>query len=239
MHPSRNGHLRRPLCARNASAGSDLTASHPAMPQGAQHTMATFLQELRIQRLDDHRFYHHSRINQSLHLVSALSFVAAYGLLFVHPPLAAVLAWCVSMVTRQAGHFFFEPRGYDEVNQVSDEYKEEIKVGYNIFRKVLLMSAWAAIPVLLFLQPDVFGFVEPAQGVMAWVEQVGWAWLFLGAGAVLLRVLQLALTRDPRTGIVWASKIFTDPFHDILMYYRAPLALLRGELIDPMHHLRH
>ncbi len=30
-----------------------------------------FLQELRTQRWDDHRYYHHSRINQSLHFVSA------------------------------------------------------------------------------------------------------------------------------------------------------------------------
>jgi len=38
---------------------------------------------------------------------------------------------------------------------------------------------------------------------------------------------------------VWATKIITDPFHDIRMYYRAPLALLRGEMIDPMPHFRH
>ena len=30
-----------------------------------------FREQLRIQRWDDHRFYHHSRINQSLHFVSA------------------------------------------------------------------------------------------------------------------------------------------------------------------------
>ena len=36
-----------------------------------------------------------------------------------------------------------------------------------------------------------------------------------------------------------ATKILTDPFHDIKLYHKAPLALLRGELIDPeigMHH---
>ncbi len=37
---------------------------------------------LAVQRWDDHRYYHHSRINQSLHLVSALSFLCAYVLLF-------------------------------------------------------------------------------------------------------------------------------------------------------------
>jgi hypothetical protein len=31
-------------------------------------------------------------------------------------------------------------------------------------------------------------------------------------------------------------KILTDPFHDVKLYHRAPLHLLRGELIDPMAH---
>jgi hypothetical protein len=30
-------------------------------------------------------------------------------------------------------------------------------------------------------------------------------------------------------------KILTDPFHDVKLYARAPLYLLKGELIDPMH----
>ena len=34
------------------------------------------------------------------------------------------------------------------------------------------------------------------------------------------------------------TKILTDPFHDIWLYHRAPLHLLRGELIDPMAHVR-
>ena len=72
--------------------------------------MKELLQTLAVQRWDDHRFYHHSRINQSLHLLSAVCFVIAYGLLFVDPAWAALLAWCVSMTSRQAGHFFFEPQ---------------------------------------------------------------------------------------------------------------------------------
>jgi len=35
---------------------------------------------------------------------------------------------------------------------------------------------------------------------------------------------------------VWATKIVTDPFPDIWLYHKAPLHLLRGELIDPMMH---
>ena len=36
--------------------------------------MKIFLEELRQQRWDDHRYCHHSRINQSLHLLSAVNF---------------------------------------------------------------------------------------------------------------------------------------------------------------------
>jgi hypothetical protein len=31
---------------------------------------------------------------------------------------------------------------------------------------------------------------------------------------------------------VWATKILTDPFHDIKLYHKAPLHLLRGEWLD-------
>jgi hypothetical protein len=123
---------------------------------------ARFLNQLRTQRWDDHRYYHHSRINQSLHLLSALSFLVAYVLLFIDPAMAALLAWGVSMTARQAGHFFFEPRGYDHVNHATHEYKEEIKVGYNLRRKVVLMAAWVGLPLLLWLEPSVFGLIEPA-----------------------------------------------------------------------------
>jgi hypothetical protein len=190
------------------------------------------------QRWDDHRYYHHSRINQSLHLVSAISFVIAYGLLFVDPAWAAILAWCVSMTTRQAGHFFFEPRGYDHVNRATDEYKEAIKVGYNIQRKVVLMGAWAGLPLVLWVAPSLGGLIEPAVGVEGWLHDVGIAWLALGVAGLLFRVVQLCVQQSPLVGLAWLVKILTDPFHDIVLYRKAPLALLRGELIDPMPHVR-
>ncbi|MFM8768708.1 MAG: hypothetical protein ACKOD9_13415, partial [Rubrivivax sp.] len=195
-----------------------------------------FLKALQVQRWDDHRCYHHSRINQSLHLLSALSFVAAYGMLFVNPPLAAVLAWCVSMVTRQAGHFFFEPRGYDEVNQATDDHKEAIKVGYNIRRKIVLMAVWVALPLALWLSPSLGGLIEPAATLREYVNDVGMSWLALGVAGLVVRVLQLWIQDGLMTGVVWATKIITDPFHDIWLYHKAPLYLLKGQLIDPMTH---
>jgi hypothetical protein len=149
--------------------------------------MHRFLETLRIQRWDDHRYYHHSRINQSLHLVSALSFLTAYGLIFKNPAASALIGWLVAMVSRQAGHFFFEPKGYDQVNHATHEHKEDIKVGYNLRRKIVLLTIWALSPALLWWNPT-----------------------------------------------LWMTKILTDPFHDFMLYYRSPLYLLGGQLIDPM-----
>ena len=197
----------------------------------------SFLEALRTQRWDDHRYYHHSRINQTLHLVSALTFITAYALLFVEPAAAAWLAWCVSMTTRQAGHFFFEPKGYDHVNRATHEHKEDIKIGYNLRRKVVLMLSWALMPVLLAASPSLFGWIEPATGATGWAHDVGLAWLALGVVGLVFRTLHLFFLYDVNTGLVWATKILTDPFHDALIYRHAPLHLLRGELIDPMGHV--
>ena len=100
----------------------------------------TFLQELQQQRWDDHRYYHHNRINQFLHLLSAISFLASYVLVFYYPAVAALVGWLLAMVLRQTGHFFFEPTTYDEVNKATNQYKETVKVGYNLQRKVVLLS---------------------------------------------------------------------------------------------------
>ena len=51
------------------------------------------------------------------------------------------------MVSRQIGHFYFEPKGYDEVNLATHEHKEAIKVGYNLRRKVVLLAIWAVSPL--------------------------------------------------------------------------------------------
>jgi len=197
--------------------------------------MHGFLEALRVQRWDDHRYYHHSRINQSLHLLSAISFLSAYVLVFADPAIAALVAWLVAMTTRQAGHFFFEPKGYDHVNEATHEHKEDIKVGYNLHRKVILLTIWALAPLPLFLDPTLFGIFETHKSAIEFVRHVAYIWLALGLGGLLFRTVQLFFVKDVQTGLVWITKIITDPFHDIKLYYKAPLYLLRGELIDPMH----
>jgi hypothetical protein len=196
-------------------------------------TVNSFMKTLQMQRWDDHRYYHQSRINQSLHLVSAVVFVCAYVMLFIDPAVAGLLGWGVSMVTRQAGHFFFEPKGFDHANNVSHEYKEEVKVGYNLQRKVVLMSAWALSPLLLWWSPSVFGLIDPTPGTAGFIHDVGLMWLALGVAGLLFRTLQLLLTRDLETALAWPTKVLTDPFYDIGLYWKSPYYLLRGQLIDP------
>jgi hypothetical protein len=193
---------------------------------------AGFRAQLAEQRWDDHRFYHHSLVNQSLHFVSACTFLTAYVLLFKDPAVASLLAWGVAMTSRQAGHFFFEPKGFDEENQVSHDYKEEVKVGYNLVRKWILMTAWASVPAVLLLEPSLFGTLEAPQGFAGFLRHVGIAWLGLGVAAILVRVCQLWVQRDLETGIVWATKIVTDPFNDFKLYKSAPARLLKGERMD-------
>lgn len=195
--------------------------------------MDGYLEALRVQRWDDHRFYHHSRINQSLHFLSAISFLFSYIMIFKDPAISAAAGWLVSMTTRQAGHFFFEPRGYDEVNHATHEYKEEVKVGYNLQRKIVLMSIWVLAPLPLLLDPSYFGVFTPHADTIGLLRHVAEIWLVVGIGGVIYRTVQLFLIKDIQTGLVWATKILTDPFHDIMLYHKAPIALLRGELIDP------
>jgi len=200
--------------------------------------MHSFLEALRVQRWDDHRYYHHSRINQSLHLVSAISFLVAYVFIYFDPGVAGLIGWLVSMWSRQAGHFFFEPKSYDHINEATHEHKEEIKVGYNLFRKVVLMVIWAASPLLLFVDPTLFGLFKAPDSLADVIRNVGKLWLLIGAGGLLFRTVQLFFIKGVMDGLVWATKILTDPFHDIMLYWKSPLYLMRGELIDP-HHAQH
>jgi hypothetical protein len=198
----------------------------------------TFLEALAEQRWDDHRYYHHNRINQSLHLFSALSFILAYALVFVQPAVAVMIGWLFAMPSRQLGHFFFEPRGYDEANGATHEFKEQVKVGYNLRRKVVLLAVWLVSPAILLIDPTVGptlgGLLPEAADAWGVVNNISMVWLAVGAAAIVLRSAQLCVIRNVQTGLVWATKILTDPFHDVALYYRAPAYVLRGELFDPI-----
>ncbi len=201
--------------------------------------MQEFVKKVRVLQWDDHRYYHQCRINQTLHLISAISFLVAYVLLFINPAAAGLVGWLVGMVTRQSGHIFFEPRGYDKINQATDEHKESIKAGYNMRRKAILLMVWVAMPLLLALQPSLFGLIAPAHGFAGYAHDVGLVWLALGATGVLLRTVHLFFLRGPSWGLAWATKILLDPFHNVAIYWESPLALLRGQRYDPIEAPQH
>ena len=143
------------------------------------------------------------------------------------------------MVSRQVGHFYFEPKGYDEVNQATHEHKEAIKVGYNLKRKLVLLAIWAVSPLALYVDPTLLGIFEPQAGPADFVHHMAVLWIAIGVGGLLFRTVHLFFLQGVQTGLVWLTKILTDPFHDIKLYHMAPLYLLRGELIDPSPAKRH
>jgi hypothetical protein len=198
--------------------------------------MKSFMEALKEQRWDDHRYYHHNRINQALHLVSAVSFLAAYVLLFTDPAVAALVGWLVAMTSRQIGHAFFEPHTYDEVNQATHQHKEDIKIGYNLKRKAILLAIWALSPLVVYFNPSLFGTVTPHANWIEFARNVGLLWLAVAGAGLVFRTVQLFFLKDIQTGLVWVTKILTDPFHDIKLYHKAPMQILRGELYDPATH---
>jgi hypothetical protein len=193
----------------------------------------SILETLKVQRWDDHRYYHHSRINQFLHLLSALSFIVAYIYLFIDPVISAYIAWLFSMTTRQAGHFFFEPKDYDTYNQATQDHKEAIKIGYNLKRKRVLIACWLAVPVLAYFDAALVNFVMPDAAPDTLIDRIGWGWLWLAVAAVVFRMIQLTAIQSRRVALVWCIKILTDPFHDAVIYRKSPIYLLKGQLIDP------
>ena len=58
---------------------------------------------------------------------------------------------------------------------------------------------------------------------MEFIRHVALLWLFIGIGGLLFRTVHLFFIQSVQSGLVWMTKILTDPFHDIKLYYRAPL----------------
>ena len=98
------------------------------------------------------------------------------------------------------------------------------------------MAVWALSPVLLWIDPTLLGVFTPHTTPAEFVHHVGMMWLAVGVGGLLFRTVHLFFLKGVQAGLVWMTKILTDPFHDILLYWKAPFYLMRGELIDPMDH---
>ena len=156
-----------------------------------------FLDALRLQRWDDHRYYHHSRINQSLHFVSA-----------------AQLPRRLRHALHQPGHgrghrlagvdghapvrpLLLRAQGYDHVNQATpraqggDQGRLQPAAQGRADRHLGAGAAARCSSIRTLL-----GVFEPAADRAALLEQVGLIWLFVGVGGLLFRTVHLFFIRD-------------------------------------------
>jgi len=92
---------------------------------------------------------------------------------------------------------------------------------------------------MLWIDPTLFGYYEMSTDFSTFVHNTGELWLAIGVGGLIFRTVHLFFIKDVMSGLVWMTKILTDPFHDIKLYHKAPLALLRGELIEPRGNMDH
>ena len=79
-------------------------------------------------------------------------------------------------------------------------------------------AVWALAPLVLWLDPTFFGLFSAHTSGAGFVRHVGEIWLVVGVGALLFRTVQLFFLKDVQTGLVWATKILTDPFNDAMIY---------------------
>ena len=75
-------------------------------------------------------------------------------------------------------------------------------------------------PLVLYLEPSLFGLFTPYDDLGGYLEHLAKLWIGLAGGALLFRTIHLFFMRDVQTGLVWFTKILTDPFHDIMLYHR-------------------
>ena len=88
---------------------------------------------------------------------------------------------------------------------------------------------------MLVPDPTLFGLFAIDTSIVGFIQHTGLIWLALGIGGLIFRTVHLFFIKDVMSGLVWMSKILTDPFNDVVLYYNSPLALLRGEMLDPQH----
>ena len=84
----------------------------------------------------------------------------------------------------------------------------------------------------IYFNAGFLGILPEHNDWLSYIEAVGTAWLYLGIAAVLFREFSCSSNKISRLDFVWMTKIITDPFHDVYIYHKAPLHLLRGERFE-------
>ena len=119
------------------------------------------------------------------------------------------------------------------MNNATNAYKEEIKVGFNQHRKIVLLIVWGAAPLALFFFPTLFGIFALPVDRIDFVRHVGSIWLAIGIGGGLFRMIQSIHHQGcaDRSGVGPEGSYRPVSQHRALLQVAAR-ADIRGELID-------
>ena len=112
--------------------------------------------------------------------VSAISFVCAYVLVFTHPVAAVLLGMDRRHdAAARPAISSSSPGTTTTINKATHEYKEDVKVGYNLRRKVVLMGIWALSPVALYFDPTLFGIFNAPADIHEFLNNLALTWIAL------------------------------------------------------------
>jgi glutamate-1-semialdehyde 2,1-aminomutase len=153
---------------------------------------------------DDHHASHNSVGNQYLHLVSSSVFIYCYAILGLDLTQAMFLG-LGALLVRQFGHAVLEPDCHEE---------EATLLGFDTRSKTAIVGVYGAIALAVVMR----GGVPGLRGVMAAADAVAWYWFLWTLAVVFGRTAYLAWRHDWHSAFVWAVKLVTDPFTDIVAY---------------------
>ena len=128
-------------------------------------------------------------------------------------------------------------------NSISKDWKKEVKKLVKLIeeqpfspQKKNTLNYAKKTSLTLTTMTTLFGTMAAYTSFEGFLNNMAIAWLVLGVSALAFRILHLFIIRDVKTGLAWGLKIITDPFHDFKIYMKAPLYLMKGQLMDPMTH---
>ena len=95
-----------------------------------------------------------------------------------------------------------------------------------------LLAIWLLSPLLLLVDPTLFGMLTPPQDFGSFMSNVALIWLAVAVGGIVFRAVQLFLS-----GVGCEDHHGPLPQHPHLL--QSAYYLLRGQLFDPMQETEH
>ncbi|MFZ4715616.1 MAG: hypothetical protein ACOYL6_17975 [Bacteriovoracaceae bacterium] len=192
--------------------------------------MKVIVEEIKFQLKQDHDYYHHSLLNQSLHFLSGILNLVAICLIVMGSLDKGVALFMFSWLMRQLGHFFLESKDFDYKLNKTFQQKEDEKVGANLERKRMMIAGLILATLGFVFNPDLL--IKLANSLGHSTQDAFAALMFfcliVFVAMWVLRTLWLIVFHSPLRGISWFLKIMYDPINDIYLYGKSPLKLMQS-----------